>query len=592
MSLNRLLLASIVSLTVFTAQAQKVKYKDIYVWLSNKQYDQAAPFLKKYVRENDDNPNAFLYMGLIFEDNALKNDALKEANTAISNIDSALLFFDKSFQIMSDKELKRNDEYYETFKRRDLRTGEYGIKLSDIQYFIEKKQQDLKERADKIKLVSHYFNLSQDLYRNSQALYVSIRNRYPSTKSLLLRAETPVLDELDALADRFDSCSKAFDIFRGNLQGLGKSAYQHELELKPIEELSKDGMGTTEFLADRITLWDYKSFAEFVSKTVKGEVMPLKDFIVSSDIDLNKLRERMAADSVSVRADLARLIPKMQHNKLQKFDENPLPSAVFDVKVAEINYKSDVYAAMPLRDSANMRMKLALAKTQLSSVRALDSLSSLLTLEKVDAGSEDYNHFITSTFGSAVVLKSYVRGIQEFAQRERKLREFEVAFREKGVRWLLNGQDSVALYLNPGKDYAYQPLSIVEEKHTAGLFFKDSVTASGYFYTITPSRKPDVVASFPVEKATYTKAMLPFAKSFVTSDAAGQVFFVVIYSEVRAKDKVSATVAKIYRSDGLAWSNNFQLETNPSAATFVNGELILSSTDGKSWVLDKNGKLK
>jgi hypothetical protein len=41
------------------AHAQKVKYKDIFGLLKTKQYEAAEPFLRKYLKENDDNPNAF-----------------------------------------------------------------------------------------------------------------------------------------------------------------------------------------------------------------------------------------------------------------------------------------------------------------------------------------------------------------------------------------------------------------------------------------------------------------------------------------------------------------------------------------------------
>jgi hypothetical protein len=592
MSLTRLLLLSVFMGATFATQAQKVKYKDIYVWLSNKQYSTAEPFLKKYVRENDDNPNAFLFMALVFEDKALKNDVVQEGSRALANIDSSLLFLDRAFKIMTEKELKRNDEYYETFKRRDLRTGEYGVKLSDLQYFIEKKQQELRERSDKVKLVDYYFALSDSLYKRSQVLYATLQQQYPSTKSLLLRAEEPTLDQLELLADRFDSCTKAFDIFKTNLQSLGKSTYRHDLTLLDVNELRTEGADPTDLLADEISMWNYKAFAERIIKTVREEVTPVKDHIVSSDIDINRLREKMERDTISVRADVLKLSAKLQHQKLTKFDESPLPAAVVEVKLAELNYKSDINANRTLRDSADIRLKLSLAMMELQSAKVLDSLSALLTTERLDAQADDYAHFITNTYGSAVVLKSYVRGMQELAQRERTLREFEVAFRQKSLKWLVVGTDSVALYQNPGATYAHQPLAIVEEKFTSGLYFTDSVTANGYFYSITPSRKPDVAITFPVEKNVHSKATMAFSKSFIVADPAGQIFFVVTYSEIRVKEKVSVAVSKIYRSDGLAWSNNFQLESNPSAATFANGELILSSADGKNWVLDKNGKLK
>ncbi len=592
MAFKRFFLAAVLLLLSLATQAQKVKYKDIYVWLANKQYTEAEPFLKRYLKDNDDNPNAFLFMGLIFEQKATKNDVLKEAVLSIKNIDSTLIFLDKAYKLMTEKELKRNDEYYESFKRRDLRTGEYGVKLSDIQFFIEKKQQEMRERADKVKLVKHYFFLSDSLYTKSQYLFASIRAKHPTNKSLLLKADQQTLDDLENLSHRFDSCTKAFDIFKTNLQGLGKTDYNQQINLLNVENIATDGSAKADFFNDNLGLWDYKEFADKTVKTIKDDVMPLRDHLVSFDIDINRLREKMERDSVSVLPEIRKLADKLQYKLLLKLDDSPLPSLVFAVKMAEVEYRSLLYEHAPLIDSSNVYLKLKLAKEELSSIKKVDSLSAQASVVSVDEKAAYYEHFISNTYNSAAVLKSYMKGVQDYAQRERSLKEFEVSFRQKGLQWLLVGSDSIALYKQPGKRYANQPLAVVDEKFTSGLFYKDSLNATAYFYSITPSRKPDIAATFPIEKGTYSLSKLPKAQSLIVSDPVGQIFFVIVYSENKVKEKIPATVAKIYRSDGLAWANNLQLTILPSTGTFANGELTLISAEGKSVVIDKNGKVK
>ncbi|NBP71080.1 MAG: hypothetical protein EBU52_20370, partial [Cytophagia bacterium] len=302
--------------TCFLATAQKVKYKDIYVWLANKQYDEAEPFLKRYLKENDDNPNAILYMGLIYEHKSLKNDILKEGNISIANMDSASLTLDKALKLITEKELRKNDEYYETFKRRDLRTGEYGVKISDIQFFIEKRLQELRERKDKIKLVHFYFALTDSTYNRSQKHYHVLQQQYGNKKSMLLRSDNTTLDQLSKLNASFDSCLKAFDIFKTNVQALGKSNYNYQLSLNEISDLSKDGTNKVDFLNDQVQLWNFKKFAEESEKVIRDEITPLKDHLVSADIDINKLREKLLRDSVSVRAEMEKLSTKLFHQKL------------------------------------------------------------------------------------------------------------------------------------------------------------------------------------------------------------------------------------------------------------------------------------
>src|SRR4051812_3175276 len=134
-------------LPFYAANAQKVKYKDIFGLLSTKQYELAEPFLKKYLKENDDNPNAYLYMGIIFQEKSLKMDVLKQTDLVLKNIDSSVLFLDKAYKIIDEREVRKNKDYYQAYNRRDLRTGEFGVKLSDIQFDVEKKIEGLKERV-------------------------------------------------------------------------------------------------------------------------------------------------------------------------------------------------------------------------------------------------------------------------------------------------------------------------------------------------------------------------------------------------------------------------------------------------------------
>ena len=584
----------LLSFIVSTSFGQKIKYKDIFGLLNTKRYEEAEPFLKRYLKETDDNPNAYLYMGIIYQEKSAKDDVLKQTKRAIAHMDSALFFYDKAYKSINEKEVKRNDEFYQAYNRRDLRTGEFGVKLSDIQFDLEKKIEGLRERIDRVKMVKHYFSLADTLYRKTTRLFVTIKNAYPEEKSLYLQADGDLLKKLTALSVRFDSCVKVFENYRSSSTTIGRTGYDQALVLKDINNYAADGTSTANFFLDDVEVWDYKKFAEKAKTAIEKDIIPMRDLLVSYDVEINKLREKLNKDSVSVKNDLTTLIDKLLMEKLKKYDPDPLPMDLFTLKISDLEYRSTLLEHKPYRDSADIHYRLGLFDEEFKYLGKLDSIAAKLTAEDIDRKAEDYSHFITNTFSNTVVLKSYVKALKEYSDREKRKKNARVEEAEKALRWIISGTDSIPAALD-AKSAQFKPVVVEEEKYTAGLFYKDSVEVFGYFATIIPSRKSDVKVTFPIEKTHFELTDSSALKGHIYSDVGGQLYFVLLFNEAETKDKkVAATVAKIYRSDGLAWSSNYLLDFRPMEILFKpeTGELTLRGGDTQQSVVDKNGKQK
>lgn len=576
----------------FGVHAQKVKYKDLFGLLSTKQYEQAEPFLKRYLRDNTDNPNAFLFMGVIFQEKANKIDILKQTKLAIANMDSAILFYDKAYATITEKELKRNDEYYQAYNRRDLRTGEFGVKLSDVQFDLEKKKEGLRERIDKVKMVKFYFTMADSLYKKSNLLFRSIQDAFPGEKEFYLRANDKTLAELAKLAVRFDSCTRAFDAYKSSSSLVGKTGYNQVLTINDITNFKKDGATAANFYQDDVQVWNYKKFAESAKTTIEKEILPMQNNLVQYDIEINKLREKLNHDSVSVKSDLTKLIDQLLLNQLKKFDPEPLPMEIFALKVADLEYRSALLEDKPLRDSADIKLQVGLTTKEMKYLTKLDSIATKLTAKDIDEEVENYNSFITTTFSNSIVLKSYIKSLKEYAEREKRKENERLSRSNESLKWLVNGADSIPLITDVLQS-RFKPLVTVDDKYTAGLAFTDSLTMTGYFYNIPSSHIPKIKATFPVDKGSFRLSRLPYTKAIAFTDGGEQIFFILIYSEKNTKDnKYPATLAKVYKSDGLAWNNNYALTFIPKEVQFKSetGELTIKN-DAQQSIVDKNGKL-
>lgn len=580
-------------LFVSSAYGQKVKYKDIWGLLSTKQYEAAEPFLKKYLQENTDNPNAFLYMGIVFQEKSLKDDVLKQTRRAIAAMDSAIIFYDKAYKTITEKEIKRNSEFYQAYNRRDLRTGEFGVKLSDIQFDLEKKMEGLRERIDRVKMVKYYFALSDSLYKKSNALFKSMQANCPGEKEFYLRADENTLKNLATLVVRFDSSMKAFDNYKSSSSTIGKTGYNQTLSIQEISDFKKEGASLANFYNDDLQVWDYKKFASKSKHAIEAEIIPMREHLVSYDIEINKLHEKLNRDSVSVKNDLTSLIDKLLMEQLKKYDQEPLPMEIFTLKISELEYRSTVLENKLKHDSTNVHLRLNMLNREFKCLNKLDSIATKLSAADLDSKALDYDFFVKNTYSGTAVLKSYINGLKEYAEREKKIKDTELGMRKKALQWLINGSDSIPLF-QESTSSRFKPLMAIDEKYTVGLHYTDSLNPSGYLFTINASRIPDIKVLFPVEKPSFKQALLVSTKAITFSDAAGQIYFVLIFSDRGNKEsKFAATLAKIYRSDGLAWSMNYHLGFVPREILFKSesGELTIRGDDNQQNSIDKNGKL-
>ena len=566
MNIKSLLTGFLIITFSYHGFGQKIKYKDLFVLLNAKQYAEAEPYLKKYLKVNDDEPNAYLFMGIIYQEKASKFDMLKQTEALVIQLDSAVYFYEKASKGMTEKEVSRNEEYYQMYNRRDLRTGKFGVKLSDVQLDIETRLK-LKEKAKQIQLMKSQFVAAETYYSNSVKSFQQIQKQYPSQKEFYLRADDKLLAALAHLTQVYDSCHMSFNDYKATSQGIGKTGYNQDFDPVEIIDFKKDGTTSADFFQDDLKIWDYRRWALGCREVIEKEMIPLGEQLVGIDVEINALAQKLKKDSVSVHQEVAQLRTKVSFPALKKIDPHPLPLGVFEMKIAELDYGSQIILDRPLKDSLNVGVQIAGLKKELAMAGKIDSLSGQLLDRNLDEEMVNYNHFVTTAYSTPVVLHSLIKSTKEFALREVKRKGEELTKKNNALRWILNGKDSIPVFTEVSPKSRFKPLLLQEGKFTAGLQYADSIP-SGYFYIVNPSRKPEGAANFQVDKQAFRKRNLPFVKALSVQDEKGLVYFLVFYSETKIKDKYPATVTKIYKQEGLSWSINYAFSQLPYELIF------------------------
>jgi hypothetical protein len=560
----------------FSAYGQKVKYKDIYSLLSTKQYDAAEPFLKRYLASEQDNPNAFLYMGIIYQEKAVAQHVLRDTRSLVAYADSAIRCFDRAASMLTEREVKRNAEFYQAYNRRDLRTGEFGIALSDITFDLQKRKEALLTRTSAAKMLRHHFESADSLYAACVESFQALKKQHLTQKDLFLRADESTVKTLDEVLSRFDAAIKAIRLYQSSMKSPGVPAYRHDFNLHSIKNYATEGSDAVDFLSEEVNIWDFGAFTADVRGKIISDILPLQK--ETSDL----LRRLSSTDSNVVFATLP-------YKRFKPYgDTNPLPLQLAQLCVADNMFQSKRAQTAAFADSLDVHIQLELAQSEARALEQLDSALNLLRQQNLTTATHQYAHFLPEELRSAEAVEALIRTISSAANDERQRIKENLAMRELQARRLRIGDELIPLSAADTLD-GCRPLITKDELYTVGVKRMDSVNVAGYFYSITPSRVPDIAATFALDATVFGPTRWTSVKALST-DANGLVYYVLIYSDQPEKEKYPARVAKIYRADGLSWTADLQLAFVPEALEYQANTGMLAVRGQETLLIDKNGK--
>lgn len=328
------LLTLFIITVVFTENClaqKKVKYKNLYPLLQSRDFKHAEQDLLIYLANTDDEPNPYFYLGEILTE---RLDSVPIFPTSVaydSIVDSAINAYKKSISLINEKEVRKNDEYYMAYNRRDLRTGKFGIKVSDVHLDYENK---IKALYNKQKAVEEIHTLKEEAEKNYQELQNeinSLTSEYENKQAFLLRIEQAQMNTFDKIDQLFSAFETAAIAYQERINLLNHPFYKVEINKIEIKEWAnlKDVEDSLDF--ERIVYKDYQNFFKGLYEIITTEIIPIKTLLLITNDSLD-----LAIKSNSNISDTTELIRvKMPSNLLSDFAKYSSAQVAFEL----LNYK-------------------------------------------------------------------------------------------------------------------------------------------------------------------------------------------------------------------------------------------------------------
>lgn len=317
------ILLFILSSIGFHAQAQKkIKYKNLYPVIASGNFEEGESDLRAFLLQEPDHPNANLYMAIMLRKQLDTLDILVQKSRYIELSDSVILYLNNAKRYIDEREIKKNDDYYLAYNRRDMRTGKTGIKLSDIHLDIDNRIKALNETKQNINLATAEMQKVDMEFEQLLKQYKNITAGYDSEKQLLLRFDDALEIELKKLAIQYDILIKAFQEFNKQVSVLKGGATKHINEMA-ISDFKKDGYDAPDLLGETVDFWNHKQWANDILLTATNEIRNIKQQLV----DIGKSYQKVKSEIKLLRKPDVQFLSPDENliSNLKDYD----PSAIF-----------------------------------------------------------------------------------------------------------------------------------------------------------------------------------------------------------------------------------------------------------------------
>ena len=589
--------------TVIPGISQKVKYKDLFILLKAENYSDADRYLRAFLNENPDHPNANYYMGRMLQSYLDEQDLMNNNDRIIELADSSVRYLNKSLNITTEKYVKKHDDdYYAEFKRRDMRSAKFVVKISDVQLDMEERMTAVKKfKADVSKIFVHY-NLAVSFYDSTLNYYEKIKQNAESINVLYFNSGPDQLKLFRRLASRYDSSLYNFNIYTNLMKEVGKKDMVQRVVENPIETYPLTNIIKPNFNAKLVEYWNFQKWAVSTEDIVLKQIYPLKKRMVSFDTRLFELHDRIIKDSLDARPEIFRLATENVAREIVEFDELALPAAIYNYRIAEINIHSAFnYWHKVVEDTTHVGVKLDV----LEDVRNQQRGNVILLKTLIDANNaierSIFKEFITERYQDDNGMAEFIRLQTLDVQNDSLLLDTWLTKVKEEDKYTYWKEESIALKVGDQIDnddatkFSTLMIDSISDRNLGFYAWMESASSLSLSFGISPSsRALDTLYSVHINPSVSSGQEIINLK--VLSDAMEEQQRVWVLNTTDTDDNAKYKV-QVFTTDltkGAGWNKEFSVNGIPTSVKYEGSSqsvTLIGENEEPLIILDVSGEV-
>lgn len=267
----------------------QVKYKDLFLTFPGLSETEVKSALKEFWAQEPDHPNTNFRLAMLYKSAFQKADPLTEYVYALANAEQAKIRFLKAKQLVDQREVDRNNEYYQPFFKTLDSKGRPNVEYPLVASSIQNSYDSLELFLAKITPIYTSFTQSVNHYDQAVKIFAEISHDYASIEDIYLLHDQKLDGRLTRLKNNFDSTIINLNQYISLVKSYPIKDHRQQYKVNPIYTYRLDGLLTNiNFLTNQIDLWDYSSWVDQVRKEVSTQVADLRKKIQANDQKLNE----------------------------------------------------------------------------------------------------------------------------------------------------------------------------------------------------------------------------------------------------------------------------------------------------------------
>ncbi|MFY0607907.1 MAG: hypothetical protein JXR10_14410 [Cyclobacteriaceae bacterium] len=392
----------------FTGNTQKLeKYEDALPKILTLPPSGTLAELKPYLFEDYENASIYLQMALVYQKRYQSGDPFKDYAYKLGNAKEALNAFKFTERYITEKDVKKNEEYYFNFGTIDAK-GRLDVEYDSIMNYMAASKKELQTYIANVPVIYEKFTKSFSNYDKAHKLFTDILGRYPTYKDLYLLYDEDVDKQFEEIKqayltsldywEEYKSASDTFDV-----------GYDQKMTIAPVSVYRLDGLESKiNFLEDDIQVWDYATWVDETRKSIKTDIDKLRTDLLAEDLRLNKKIQDAEPDFVRESFDQLKVSKEILFN-LRKYDLNSViePIFIYKEKKHDLIYQ-DLMSKKAQEDSVDTERKLYLYGQMINRIKDADSVLSDIRRRNTTASYNKYADFIETSYSGREGITQFI----------------------------------------------------------------------------------------------------------------------------------------------------------------------------------------